>query len=285
MRLHYFKGESPNFGDEINPWLWPRLLPNFFDDDGSTVFLGIGSIIGEKSFPLSVRKIVCGSGFVPEYHQKPNLLEDWDVHFVRGPRTAQLLGLPRELAIGDPGVLVSQLVNKKVEKINISFMPHWQSLSRGNWQKACDIAGIVLIDPRGSVENILEQILSSKVLIAEAMHGAIVADALRVPWVAALPLNHVNRLKWSDWADTLGLSLSLNRLLPSSLLETRLSILRNVISSPPFGPKLDEVLPYLAAKSLVRLSKMPPQLSDDSALSNVTEKMLEKIETLKRKYS
>ena len=105
MKLQYFRGQQPNFGDELNMWLWPQLLPAFFDDDPRTLFIGIGSILG-KHYDPDAKKVVFGTGYAPTYHPTPNVHgSDWDVFFVRGPRTARALGLPEHLGIGDAAML------------------------------------------------------------------------------------------------------------------------------------------------------------------------------------
>jgi hypothetical protein len=46
MRLDYYRHPAGNFRDDLNPWLWPRILPvpmeRCFDDD--TLSLGAGSL-------------------------------------------------------------------------------------------------------------------------------------------------------------------------------------------------------------------------------------------------
>ena len=47
MKLVFFRGKVPNFGDELNLHVWPALLPHgFLDEDEDELFVGIGSIIG-----------------------------------------------------------------------------------------------------------------------------------------------------------------------------------------------------------------------------------------------
>ena len=55
---------------------------------------------------------------------------------------------------------------------------------RGNWRKACDRAGITFLDSTADPLETIAKIRGSRLVISEAMHGAIVADALRTPWVA-----------------------------------------------------------------------------------------------------
>ena len=286
MKISYFSGKHPNFGDALNPWMWPRLLPGFFDDDDSVIFLGIGSIIGEKSYNDNVQKIVFGPGFVPEYHDKPKIKNnDWKVYFVRGPRTAKFLDLSEDYALGDPAILMSTLidVSSRTSEI-ISYMPHWESIERGNWKEVCKLAGVTFIDPRDNIEHITTQLLRSKLVITEAMHGAIVADAFRIPWVPILPLNTVHRNKWFDWAESLNIDLRPRHISPSSLAEARLSFMRKPINALPFTNIIERSLVHAAAYNLKRLTKASPCLSDEKILNNVISKMLKKLEQLKQDY-
>lgn len=298
MKLHYFKGPKyGNFGDELNAWLWPRLLPDFFDDDESVLFLGIGSIIGKqridnKDYKTGQKRIVFGSGFVSTYHEKPDLNDpDWDVFFVRGPETARTLGLPPEKSLGDAAILIRAVIDPEARKETntIGFIPHWQSMDRGHWESVCDQAGLMLIDPRAPVETVLAQILACKFIVAEAMHGAIVADALRVPWIACLPIVKSHRNKWHDWADALNIKLEPHFLYPSSLEELRALIPYRILRAPfkllamsSLQKACDKGLTSCAAKRLRTIAAMQTSLSDDAVIDDITHKMLEQLALLKK---
>ena len=101
----------------------------------------------------------------------------------------------------------------------VGFMPHFESLGRGAWHAAAVAAGVRLIDPSGDPAAIIAAIAGCRVLLSEALHGAIVSDALRVPWIALRPLVPVHRAKWHDWAASLKLRIAFHRLAASSLPE------------------------------------------------------------------
>lgn len=289
MKLQYYIGPRPNFGDDLNAWLWPKILPEFFDDDGSVLFLGIGSILFD-GYPAQAKKIVVGSGF-GGYTRAPRVDETWDVRFVRGVYTADALGVPRQLAIGDSGILVRSAVDLSAPTPKLfkhSFMPHWESAQVGLWREACNLAGINYIDPRGDVESILLSILQSEVMITEAMHGAIVADALRVPWVAAQPIHERHRSKWLDWASALDLNISFGSICPSSFLE---SVITRLGQKGYLSEKLQYHGSFLnnvatgrhtdaAARALMSLAGRAPGLSGDLAIERAHSQMMEKIRAL-----
>jgi succinoglycan biosynthesis protein ExoV len=220
MILYAWRGTTSNFGDELNTILWPRLLPGFFDTDAAIRFVGIGSVL-DRRHPNEALKLVAGAGY-GGYEGKPRLDKNWIIHWVRGPQTAATLGLPASLALGDPAVLVPSV--HRIDAASgppseVGFMPHFESAARGAWQQAAALAGINFIDPRDPPLDVLAAIRRCKLLLSEAMHGVIVADACRVPWVAMRPLARIHRAKWLDWAATLDLRVTFHGLPVSSLPE------------------------------------------------------------------
>jgi succinoglycan biosynthesis protein ExoV len=83
-------------------------------------------------------------------------------------------------------------------------MPHHELAGLG-WQKACQQIGYQYIHPQSSVEVVLQQIQETEVLLTEAMHGAIVADALRIPWIPIVTNSSILSFKWLDWCESLNL--------------------------------------------------------------------------------
>jgi len=281
MKLVFFRGKVPNFGDELNLHVWPALMPKgFLDEDESELFVGIGSIIGDH-LPAQSRKFVMGSGYagymgLPDVHDG-----SWDIRFVRGPNTAKTLNIAPDLSICDSAILLRAMDLPPPDKsVGVAFMPHYESLERGNWAEACRQAGITLIDATEPVEKVLSQIQGARLLITEAMHGAIVADALRTPWIGALPIYGGHHKKWLDWAGALDLDVRLNPLKPSSVLEYyigktgRGGSLGKVgrLSASPLAALPNKAFTSIAARHLQQMARLEPQLSSDAMILQVTER-------------
>jgi succinoglycan biosynthesis protein ExoV len=285
MKLYFFRGDAPNFGDELNIWLLPKIFPEMFDDDESALFLGIGSILFDDH-PKDRLKIVFGSGY-GGYTPPPAFDDNWKIYCVRGPRTAKACNLSTDYIAADTAILIARHRAKTARSSGYSFMPHWESAERGNWALACARSGIRFIDPRSAVEDVLQSIETSAVLITEALHGAIVADALRVPWIPVLPFHRAHRMKWFDWAEALDVSISHHAILPSSTREARGSRTQAhaIRLKDPKGllklgvAVLDRMFVHAAASRLKRVAKQSPMLSSDAAL----ERALERLETCARR--
>ena len=287
MKLFYYRGDKPNFGDDLNAWMWPRLMPGIWDDDEDVIFLGIGSILFD-SFPKTSRKIVFGAGY-GGYTPLPQIDESWKFYFVRGKYTARSMNIDPTLGIGDAAILLRSCIPvRPAKRHKVSFMPHWESTLFGNWREACRLAGIHYIDPTATVEQTLDDILSSELVITEAMHGAIVSDALRVPWVAVTPLQTQHHMKWQDWASALDLNINSHPLGASTLLESALQRAEGHAyvtgKLRRRGNFLRHVLPSVfadrVAGQLVKLADMAPTLSRDASIESSHQRMLENMDLL-----
>jgi succinoglycan biosynthesis protein ExoV len=210
MKLYYFDGKAReyktgNFGDDLNPWLWERLLPNVFDQNDTTIFVGIGTLLNER-LPKTT-KIIFGSGV--GYGEIPTVDQNWKTYFVRGPLSARALGFEESIGLTDPAILVRQFFNLNQDKeFKWSYMPHYHEavFNEATWKQICESLAIHYISPTLPVEQVISEILRSEVLLTEAMHGAIVADALRVPWAAIKTKSNILDFKWNDWMRTIGFS-------------------------------------------------------------------------------
>ena len=208
MKIYYYQRRDriANFGDELNTWLWQKLLPEVLETADDTVLVGLGTLLNHrlpkrlgKTGPVFI--FSTGAGY-----EKPlaSLPDHWQLYCVRGPLTAQHLNLATDLAITDGGILLRRLVTAKPDPPAgqpVAFMPHVHHATFASevWDRICQAAGMRYIDPRWSVEQVIEAIQGSQLLLAEAMHGAITADALGVPWIPLTTSPRILSFKWQDW--------------------------------------------------------------------------------------
>ena len=217
MEYVYYKSLTGNFGDDLNAWLWPLI----FDDEtlSGKYLIGIGSVICDSSLTKSLQdkqKIIFGSGVRPGYTNY--ILDDtWDVKFLRGPLSANYFKEKYEY-IADAAYALRLVKSFEAladtpKKYEVSVIPYFHSVKYFDWKSICKQLGYNYISPFGEqgIEHTLSEIAASKVVITEAMHGAIIADALRVPWhrfVLSTPHNEgslVSEFKWKDWLHSINL--------------------------------------------------------------------------------
>ena len=212
LKLYYWNGG--NFGDEINVDIWERIFPDIIDfeneyirGESTDIFIGIGTLLNEQ-IPDINTKIIFGSGVG---YGTPQIDDSWLVMFVRGPLSCEQLNIDKSNFITDPALLLVNYYEKKTIKGRIGFMPHHDSLSSLDWNKLCNQLGLMYLDPTADYNNSLRDLLSCEKVIAEAMHGAIVADAFDIPWCAVSLHGHINTFKWLDWTKSLNVELFINK--------------------------------------------------------------------------
>lgn len=271
MKLFYWSA-TRNFGDYLNPWLWERLAPGCFDGDPLTVFLGIGTILNQKhGFERYPQKVVMGSGvgYGPLIEPDPS----WRFYCVRGPRSAQALALSADLAVTDPGMLVRRFISRRYPAHKFGFMPHFHH-NLDAWRCICRDIGIAYVNPQQEVDSVLNEMLDCEVLLTEAMHGAIIADALGTPWVPVRIDQRILDFKWIDWCESVGLTYqphALPRLF--ELPEDNDFVLRQ-------HTRVTRFIARRAMRRLIRQAK--PVLSDRKRLDELEVRLLERIERFRQ---
>ena len=209
MTLYYYKAKGGNFGDDLNELLWSRLLPELLASDDKRVLVGIGSIFDTRLESIKGCKIIFGTG-INSQKKLPVLDSSYDIRFMRGPISAHALGRNYPW-ISDAALAIRLLDWPVVKPIHdVGFMPHFLTVPYVNWPQLCDSLGFHYISPQAPVEHTLVELRSCRSVITEAMHGAIVCDTFRIPWVR-VAINawqkedfDFSALKWLDWGLSVG---------------------------------------------------------------------------------
>lgn len=215
IRPYYPRG-SDNVGDELNAWLWSALLGDIAHGD-DIALLGIGTLLNEPfSCQLRGESRIAVLGTGAGYGTPPPLDERWKFYAVRGPRTARALGLSPDLAIADAAYLLAGLDWRAGVSGGaageVLVVPHHRSLPLLDWQALCDRAGLTFLSPLVPAEAFMARLQAARLVLAEAMHGAILSDVARVPWRAFSFGRQFNLGKWLDWSEALGIDLEVRQI-------------------------------------------------------------------------
>lgn len=297
MKLFYYERPDrvTNFGDHLNPWLWNQLLPGVFDEDESTAFVGIGTLLNNlltHRLPKAAKIAVFSSGF--GYETSLTTVDDsWKIYCLRGPLSAQKLGVPAFLAVADGAILIRRVFKPAANKVyRFAYMPHIHHALYGGaaWNSICEQIGFKYIAPYWPIEQVLSVISQTEILLAEAMHGAIVADALRVPWIPIRTSARILAFKWQDWCSSINLEYQPSYVTPLLGLYPRTRSIRASIPATRhwFSWLKQDQLRSLAkmrgdeqklmATQLARLAKTArPNLSNDNRIEQLTVELEQKL--------
>ncbi len=277
MKLSYYKlpnGER-NFGDNLNPWIWDQLIPDVLDNDESVAFVGIGSLIND-GLPYRTRhaskRVIFGTGVGYGKTTEVKLDESYRIYCLRGSLSAKALGVEEDLGVTDGAVLIRRVYQNNVKKnYRFSYIPHYELAGKG-WENVCKELGFGYIDPRWTVEEVLSAISKTEVLLCEAMHGAIVADALRVPWIPVATNSTILSFKWQDWCSSIGVEYKPNYIERLQNPKEKQDLLT------PIRLVRDKIRQRKASQALKQVAmNQPSYLSKDSRIETLTQQLEEKL--------
>lgn len=171
----------PNFGDDLTPWLLPRygFAPQYREPRAARV-IGVGSLL--EFVPPDFTGAVWGTGLM---HDRPYPLPSASVLAVRGPLTAERIGVTGEVAYGDPGLLVSRHQRRPEPDGRIAVVPHGHHRTNAllglRVREAGDSARVVNVHRRAG--SAIGEIAASRAVVTTSLHGLVTADSYGIPAV------------------------------------------------------------------------------------------------------
>ncbi|WP_344818070.1 polysaccharide pyruvyl transferase family protein [Microbacterium soli] len=171
----------PNFGDDLTPALLPRygIVP-LYREPRAARLVGVDSLL--EFMPADYAGAIWGAGLMKDArHPLPRAA----ALAVRGPLTAERLGLRVEPAFGDPGILVSRHITQPPPDGRIAVVPHGHHRSHERLARliaeAGDAARTVNVHQRAA--GAVRAIAAARAVITTSLHGLITADAYGIPAV------------------------------------------------------------------------------------------------------
>ena len=212
--LFYCKGQ--NFGDAVNPILIERVFdcPCVRGTKEKSSLIAIGSILqrfGTNNPFIGVMKHihptlhVFSSGFISDEHYK-YFKRNVVIHAVRGYYTKakceKILGKQLDIPVGDAGLLLSYLLEKKpVKKYALGIIPHVSDQDNPIFKQLAEIPHSTIIDLSAEPLNVLNHIAQCECVVSTALHGLIASDSLGIPnkWLEVSKNVAGNGYKFKDY--------------------------------------------------------------------------------------
>jgi hypothetical protein len=207
------KDGGVNIGDEISRILFERLFdvqvtraayPSAtMNSTGST----LGWAFDRKDYETRTEKmIILGSGLMHPWHQ----IEDhgWlDIRLVRGYLTRSVISraFGESMAIGDPGLLVSDLLpsEKPEKKYQYGVIPHISRAGKKSFhQRFGNLPSTTFISVKtDDIDAVLRKMMECEVIISQSLHGIVFADSLGLPnvWLDVGRLHPGGSFKFYDY--------------------------------------------------------------------------------------
>lgn len=186
LRTFWWDGH-PNFGDALTPWLLPRygIVP-FHTSAAESSLVGVGSIL--EMVPEDFRGAVWGAGLM---NDAPYTLPHARFLAVRGRQTREHLGLSDDVALGDPGLLISRHVRRRAAEVVLAAVPHGMHAGHPAFNSLAERnpVDVRLVDVRQSPAHVARRIASATAIVTSSLHGLVYADSFGIPavWVALDP--------------------------------------------------------------------------------------------------
>ena len=123
------------------------------------------------------------------------------------------------------------------------------------------------------------------------MHGAIISDSYRIPWVPVKLYKSINEFKWYDYAESLGLNIMIKKVkvhlhdidFYSQIISNKIKIPKKLlvpVSAIFHVHKKNRLKSFI--KEVIRSNEF--YLSDEKVLTEKQNKLIELLNQLREKY-
>lgn len=179
IEAYWYKGKR-NFGDLLTPFILHSLgyAPVHAQPDHATL-VSTGSIL--EHVPTSYGGTILGSGFIEDGDQVN--FRNARILGVRGHLTRKRLGIEKGIVLGDPGLLVRDLINsRECKKFELGIIPHYAQKFNPEFRLLRErMRGKVkFIDPQNDPLTVINLIDQCENILSSSLHGLIVSDALSI---------------------------------------------------------------------------------------------------------
>lgn len=181
----YWYSAVANFGDGLAPNLLKLVQPAFSHQLVTGETSGKLLSIGSNHHWIRPFDTVAGVGSMYPVRFRP--ANSVRIVSLRGPLTWELMGKPKIIGFGDPGLLAKKLVTEfRVEvgqdfegSRDYAFVPHVSEVEHYRMH----FPDVPVIDPRGDALEVCAQIGQFELIFSSSLHGLIVADSFGIPCV------------------------------------------------------------------------------------------------------
>lgn len=216
----YYWALRPNFGDMLSPFLLAHFggISAVWSPPENARLVCAGSVL--DVLPLKWSGIVAGSGVLHEGHRID--LRSATILGLRGKKSLELAqGDKSNVTLGDPGLLVSEIIPPVEKKHKFGVVSHWTNTDLvGRFPSGHPISAA--LDPISAVK----EIASCERIVASSLHGIVVADAFRIPRQCepfAPKKYEGGTFKFHDYGSGLGLPMVFGKMqsVPDELIDGR----------------------------------------------------------------
>ncbi len=207
VNTYWYKGVR-NFGDMLNPLILSHygFLPSNTNRKKAEVVV-LGSVL--QAFPQGYYGIIAGAGLISDQARtfpKARILA------VRGALTRDRIGAPKDVVMGDPGLLVPFIFKRQVsKKYTLGLVPHYVDKSD---ERIRNIANrypkdVLLIDVQDKPKKVVYKIRQCAFILSSSLHGIVTADAFRIPsvWVYLSEKVIGDGFKFRDYRSAFGMGI------------------------------------------------------------------------------